>query len=93
MFDLHALQLVPGSILRLDPDDPEALRWLWAHRGTTWTLRRVEQVSDEAECFAVHFFSADWTPCKRPERPPAAMRRPEPVAAPAKFASTAIRES
>jgi hypothetical protein len=28
-FDLHALRRVPGGDLRLGPDDPEALRWLW----------------------------------------------------------------
>ena len=61
-FDLHALRPVPGEVLRLGPDDPAALRWMWEHWGTTWTLRRVEQVHDEAERLAVRFFSADWTP-------------------------------
>ena len=58
-FDLQAL--VPGSILWLGPDDPAALRWLWAHWGTTWTLRRAELLRDEPARFAVRFYSADWT--------------------------------
>jgi hypothetical protein len=61
-FDLHALVPVPGAILRLGPEDPAGLRWLWQHWGTTWTLRRVETVRDEAGYFAVRFYSADWTP-------------------------------
>jgi hypothetical protein len=61
-FDLHALVPVPREVLRLGPDDPEALRWLWENWGTTWTLRRVEMVTDAPRCFAVRFFSADWTP-------------------------------
>jgi hypothetical protein len=61
-FNLHALHPVPGASLRLAPDDPEALRWLWENWGTTWTLRRVELLSDVAQCFAVRFFSAGWPP-------------------------------
>lgn len=61
-FDLHALAPVPGAVLRLGPDDPDALRWLWEHWGTTWTLRRVELMADTPARFAVRFFSADWTP-------------------------------
>ncbi|HYZ21807.1 MAG TPA: hypothetical protein VE690_06575 [Rhodopila sp.] len=51
-----------GAILRLGPDDPDALRWLWEHWGTTWSLRRVEMVHYAAEHFAVRFCSADWPP-------------------------------
>jgi hypothetical protein len=40
-FDLHALIPVPDAILRRGPDDPAALAWLWAHWGTTQTLRQV----------------------------------------------------
>jgi hypothetical protein len=61
-FDLQALMPVPGPILRLGPDNPAALRWLWEHWGTTWELRRVELVEDTPDRFAVRFFSADWTP-------------------------------
>jgi hypothetical protein len=61
-FDLQALMPVPGPILRLGPDNPAALRWLWEHWGTTWELRRVELVADTPDRFAVRFFSADWTP-------------------------------
>ncbi len=28
-FDLHSLVPVPGEILRLGPDHPEAMQWLW----------------------------------------------------------------
>ena len=41
-FDLHALLPVPGVVLALGPDHPEALAWLWTHWGTTRGLRRVE---------------------------------------------------
>ena len=40
-FDLHALVPVPFEMLRLGPDDPRALAWLWEHWGTTWSLRQV----------------------------------------------------
>jgi hypothetical protein len=40
-FDLHALVPVPDAVLRRGPDDPAALDWLWAHWGTTRTLRHV----------------------------------------------------
>jgi hypothetical protein len=74
-FDLHALVPVPASVLLRGPDDPEALDWLWAHWGTTQTLRHV--VEDEATAavaamrepavpgeaiWALTFWSADWTP-------------------------------
>lgn len=72
-FDLHALVPVPDAILRRGPDDPDSLDWLWAHWGTTQTLRHVAE--DEAAgaamqgraapdevVWAITFWSADWTP-------------------------------
>jgi hypothetical protein len=74
-FDLHALVPVPDAILRRGPDDQEALDWLWAHWGTTQTLRHVSE--DEAAgdvvvtrrragrgqgVWVLTFWSADWTP-------------------------------
>src|SRR4051812_45744181 len=63
-FDLHALVPVPADLLRLGPDHPDALDWLWTHWGTTQPLRHVASpqgpVLDEA--FAVSFWAADWTP-------------------------------
>ena len=74
-FDLHALIPVPDEMLRLGPDDPAALAWLWEHWGTTEPLRQVAEdvvASQEArrrsvpaaEQDAIHvtFWSADWTP-------------------------------
>lgn len=71
-FDLHALVPVPAAVLRLGPDDPQALAWLWEHWGTTWALRRVEATEvARAElaalpeghgAFRCRFWSADWTP-------------------------------
>jgi hypothetical protein len=71
-FDLHALAPVPFGILRLGPDDPLSLAWLWQHWGTTWSLRRVAQVPvPELEQralpegyagFRCGFWAADWTP-------------------------------
>ena len=64
-FDLHALLPVPGAVLRLGPDDSEALAWLWAHWGTTAALRHVALLqpgrAGEA-AFRISFWSADWTP-------------------------------
>jgi hypothetical protein len=74
-FDLHALVPVPDVILRLGPDEPKTLNWLWTHWGTTQTLRHV--VEDDAapdvmamrrhaapgeDVWALTFWSADWTP-------------------------------
>lgn len=67
-FDLHALVPVPGDILRLSPDHPDAHAWLWAHWGTTDALRRVALAPDRAATASletvlrISFWSADWTP-------------------------------
>lgn len=68
-FDLHALLPVPSAILRLGPDHPDALSWLWTHWGTTQALRHVtlktghrRSVPADAVPFAITFWSADWTP-------------------------------
>jgi hypothetical protein len=56
-FDLHQLVPVPPEFLRLGPDDPASLAWMWEHWGTTWPLRHVRRT--QAGC---EFWSADWTP-------------------------------
>jgi hypothetical protein len=74
-FDLHALVPVPDHVLRLGPDDPKALAWLWEHWGTTQPLRHVTEdiagyqdalhrFETATEHDAIHFifWSADWTP-------------------------------
>lgn len=67
-FDLHALVPVPGEILRLGPDHPKALHWLWTHWGTTDALRRVTPAPDRDETataeavWRISFWLADWTP-------------------------------
>jgi hypothetical protein len=74
-FDLHALVPVPDEILRLGPDDPVALAWLWEHWGTTQPLRHVAEdiiagqemrrrpvLAAEQDAVHVTFWSADWTP-------------------------------
>ena len=67
-FDLHALVPVSGDVLRLGPDHPDALRWLWDRWGTTEALRRVALAPDRGEAvpeetvFRISFWSADWTP-------------------------------
>jgi hypothetical protein len=72
-FDLHALLPVPIEILRLGPDHPDALAWLWTHWGTNQALRHVTaQVAVEdgargglaagAARLQLGFWSADWTP-------------------------------
>ena len=66
--DLHALVPVPGDILRLGPDHPEALHWHWDHWGTTEALRHGAPAPDREETappdtvFRVRFWAADWTP-------------------------------
>jgi hypothetical protein len=79
-FDLHALVPVPDKMLRLGPDDPVALAWLWEHWGTTQPLRHVaedvvalQEVQRRSVLAvgqdAVHltFWSADWTPWRAVE--------------------------
>lgn len=70
-FDLHALVPVPEPVLRLGPDHPDALAWLWTRWGTTEALRHVTVVdgadrrTKKAKGPAVlklRFWSADWTP-------------------------------
>jgi hypothetical protein len=74
-FDLHALIPVPDEILRLGPDDPVTLAWLWEHWGTTQPLRHVavdvvasqearrgSVLAAEQDTVHVTFWSADWTP-------------------------------
>jgi hypothetical protein len=66
-FDLHALVPVPPDCLRLGPEDPAALGWLWAHWGTTQALRQVADITPDPEAaptgpLVVTFWSADWTP-------------------------------
>jgi hypothetical protein len=64
-FDLHALVPVPADVLRLGPDHPEALHWLWTHWGTTQALRHVvsrQSAGASPQRFAVSFWAADWTP-------------------------------
>jgi len=70
-FDLHRLIPVPWQILRLGPDDPDSVSWMWRHWGTTRTLRRVEEfaLGRPRSQPALHeaatefwFWSADWSP-------------------------------
>lgn len=66
-FDLHALVPVPDVMLRLGPDDPQALAWLWTQWGTTAPLRHVREITPEMDRRAggrmvLSFWSADWTP-------------------------------
>lgn len=69
--DLHALVPVPGHLLRLGPNDPVVLAWLWENWGTTWMLRHVEEapkghagviVPEGHDAVCLRFWSADWTP-------------------------------
>jgi len=61
--DLHALVPVPADILRLGPDHPDAVLFLWAHWGTTQALRHVAlRPGGDHSAFRVSFWSADWTP-------------------------------
>ena len=69
-FDLHALVPVPSRILRLGPDDPPAIVWLWEHWTTTWALRGVEEIEADPDlalpgghgALRYRFWSADWPP-------------------------------
>ncbi len=78
-FDLHALVPVPTTILRLGPDHPDALAWLWQHWGTTDCLRHVVASepggnetqagsAQEGHILRLRFWSADWTPWQALER-------------------------
>jgi hypothetical protein len=71
-FDLHALVPVPGEVLRLGPDHPDARRWLWTQWGTTEALRHVTVRQGEARAedgaFRVSFWAADWTPWRALEK-------------------------
>jgi hypothetical protein len=69
--DLHALVPLPAALLRLGPEEPAVIAWLWEHWGTTWMLRRVQEIpvgraeilvpqGEAAVCY--RFWSADWTP-------------------------------
>lgn len=68
--DLNALIPIPGRLLRLTPDDPVVVTWLWEHWGTSWALRGVEEIPGVPEqplpaghaCIGYRFWSADWTP-------------------------------
>jgi hypothetical protein len=70
-FDLHRLLPVPDRLLRLGPDHPEALAWLWDHWGTTQALRHVVALpvprpGTPRPCdpglLWLGFWAADWTP-------------------------------
>jgi hypothetical protein len=67
--DLHRLIPIPGAILALGEDAPEARRWLWAHWGTTLPLRQVRLHDEQPDRrlrrsarMIYEFRSADWTP-------------------------------
>ena len=68
--DLHVLVPVPSRILRLGPDDPAAIAWLWENWTTTWALRGVEEIEadhgipvpDGHDARYYRFWSADWAP-------------------------------
>ena len=68
-FDLHRLVPVPEAILRLGPDDPASIRWLWTHWGTLQALRHVRLLEGEGDRrlrrtarLALEFYAADWSP-------------------------------
>ena len=68
-FDLHALIPVPGHILALGPDHPDAVSWLWAAWGTTDALRHVtRRPAATPTRLSLAFWSADWTPWRALER-------------------------
>ncbi|HVC61581.1 MAG TPA: hypothetical protein VND19_14610 [Acetobacteraceae bacterium] len=69
--DLNALVPVPDKLLRLGPEDPAVLAWLWENWGTTWMLRDVAvapvgragvPVPPGHDVISYRFWSADWTP-------------------------------
>jgi len=72
-FDLHQLVPVPEAVLRLGPDHPDAVRWLWEHWGTAEVLRGVQEdryatlgrhpvPRQDPGALHLSFWSADWTP-------------------------------
>jgi hypothetical protein len=69
--DLHRLLSVPDRLLKLGPEQPETLAWLWAHWGTTQALRGVVELPvpgpgqarrQDPGLWWLGFWSADWTP-------------------------------
>ena len=75
--DLHALVPVPSDILRLGPDHPNALGWLWQHWGTTQAIRHVAPQPPDRDAAVMRagagllrlsFWAADWTPWRALER-------------------------
>jgi hypothetical protein len=69
--DLHRLLPVPDRLLKLGPEQPETLAWLWAQWGTTQALRGVVELPlprhgqprrHDPGLWWVGFWSADWTP-------------------------------
>jgi len=69
--DLHRLVPVPAPLLRLGPDHPQTLAWLWAHWGTTEPLRHVMELpvsrgrptpARDPGRLWLGFWAADWTP-------------------------------
>ena len=69
--DLHRLLPVPGQLLKLGPNHPETLAWLWQQWGTTQALRGVvalpvarpgRPVRQDPGLLWLGFWAADWTP-------------------------------
>ena len=68
--DLHALVPLPSRILRLGPDDPMTIAWLWENWTTSWALRGVEEIEldpgmtlpEDYDAVRFRFWSADWAP-------------------------------
>lgn len=69
--DLNALVPVPAKLLRLGPEDPAVLAWLWENWGTTWMLRDVALAAVSRagvpappghDVVSYRFWSADGTP-------------------------------
>ena len=67
--DLQRLIPIPDAILALGEDAPAAQHWLWSHWGTTYPLRQVRLLQENADRrlrrsarVVYEFLSADWTP-------------------------------